>query len=101
MIHENISSVEILESDELIVVLESGGEPSYQNIYREAAEVYWVNDLKAFKSPPPKKWSHSVWFHHIVKVAGNCSISLILTKNTSWVNIPDLTKGEICASKNT
>jgi len=101
MNQENICSVEILDSDELIVVLESGGKPSYQLIYREAAEVYWDNDLKAFKSPAPRKWSNSDWYHHIIKVARNCSISLLLTDKTTWVNVPSQVKVEICANENT
>jgi len=98
---ENISRVEILEGNELIVVLESGGKSEYQYIYREAAEVYWDNDLKAFKSPPPKKWSHADWFQHIVKIAGNCSITLAITDKTDWKNVPKQVKEEICFSNHT
>ena len=97
---ENISSIEMLDSKELIVVIESGGKPSYQFIYREAAEVNWDNQLKAFKSPVPRKWSHSDWFNHIVKVAKNCGISLVLKDTTGWVNISTETKAEICVNQN-
>lgn len=101
MNQEYIGSIEILDSNELVVVLKSGGKPSYQLIYREAAEVSWDNQLKAFKSPAPRKWSHSDWYHHIIKVTENCDISLVLTDATSWVNIPPETKAEICTHKNT
>ena len=52
---EEISKVEILDNQEMYVVLASGGKPMYQYIYREAAEVYWDNDIKGFKAPPPRK----------------------------------------------
>ena len=92
---EVIERVEILENDQLIVVLASGGIPSYQYIYRESAEVYWDSDLKAFKSPPPRQWTHSDWFHHIVKVAKNCGINLSLNNETVWVNIPNHVKEQM------
>ena len=98
---EVIERVEILENEELIVVLASGGDPSYQHIYREAAEVNWDDNLKAFKSPTPREWSHSDWFHHIVKVAKNCSIDLSLNSETNWVNIPNNVKEQMVAGKNT
>jgi len=38
----------------MYVVLAIGGNPMYQYIYREAAEVYWDNNIKGFKAPPPR-----------------------------------------------
>jgi len=98
---EVIERVEILENDQLIVVLASGGDPSYQYVYREGGEVYWDNDLKAFKSPAPRSWSHSDWFHQIVNVAKNCNINLSLNNQTNWVNIPNSIKEQILVGKNT
>jgi hypothetical protein len=99
---EAISEVEILDSEEMYIVLASGGKPMYQHIYREAAEVYWDDDIKGFKAPPPRKWSHSEWFHHIVSVAASgLGISLELSSNTKWVNVSTQTKAEVCAKKNT
>ncbi|TLX45119.1 hypothetical protein C1E24_20625 [Pseudoalteromonas phenolica] len=98
---ELIERVEILENGQLILVLASGGSPSYQHIYREAAEVQWNNNLKAFTSPVPREWSHSGWFHHIVKIAKNCNINLTINNQTSWVNISDDVKKEILSGKNT
>ena len=98
---EVIESVEILENGQLILVLASGGCPSYQHIYREAAEVKWDTNLKAFTAPPPREWSHSDWFHHIVKVAKNCSINLSLNSETIWINIPSKVKEQMVAGKNT
>lgn len=94
---EEISKVEILDNEEMYVVLASGGKPGYQMIYREAAEIYWDNECKGFKAPAPRKWSHADWFHHIVKVTGNCSIALKLMDSTKWVNVPNEVKIEICA----
>ncbi len=99
---EAISKVEILGNNEMYVVLSSGGKPMYQYIYREGAEVYWDNEIKGFKAPPPRKWSHSDWYHHIVSVAASgLGIQLELSSNTSWVNVPTQTKTEISAKQNT
>jgi len=98
MTTEEISKIEILDNNEMYVVLASGGKPGYELIYREAAEVYWDDERKGFRAPTPKKWSHSDWFHHIVKVTRACNIKLILTNKTVWVNVPQGTKEEICAS---
>lgn len=43
-IDEIINKVEVLESGELILVLEGGGRFGYQHIYREAADIYWDNE---------------------------------------------------------
>jgi len=95
---EEISKIEILKNDEMYVVLASGGKPMYQYIYREAAEVYWDNERKAFKAPAPKKWSHSDWYHHIVSVAASgLGLSLELSAEVNWVNVPVETRVEICA----
>ena len=94
---EEISRVEILGNEEMYVVLAGGGKPMYQYKYREAAEVYWDNDIKGFKAPPPRKWSHSDWYHHIVTVAASVGISLKLSNKTDWVNVPSKIKTEICA----
>lgn len=99
---EEISKVEVLDNEEMYVVLASGGKPMYQHIYREAAEVYWDNDIKGFKAPPPRKWSYSDWYHQIVSVAASgLGITLKLSSKTNWVNVPTKTKAEICAKQNT
>jgi len=99
---EAIAKIEILDSNEMYVVLASGGKPMYQHIYREAAEVYWDNDRKGFKAPPPRKWSHADWYHHIVSVAASAlDISLELSGSTEWVKVPAHVKAEISAKQNT
>ena len=102
MVIAEISTIEILENGEMFVVLASGGKPMYQYIYREAAEVYWDNEKKGFKAPAPRKWSHSDWFKQIVTVtASGLGVSLKLLNNTSWINVPEQTKAEMCAVPNT
>ena len=99
---EEISKVEIRENEEIYFVLASGGKPLYQYIYREAAEVYWDNEAKGFKAPPPRKWSYSQWYHHIVSVAASgLGVTLQLSSNTEWVNVPFEIKSEIYANSNT
>lgn len=99
---EEISKIEILENGEMFVVFASGGKPMYQYIYREAAEVYWDNELKGFKAPTPRKWSHSDWFKQIVSVvASGLGIALKQSNTTVWINVPKQTKAEICAVQNT
>jgi len=46
---EKISKVEIIDNQEVDVVLKSGGKPTYQHIYREAAVVYWDNVAPEFQ----------------------------------------------------
>ncbi|MBA6251594.1 hypothetical protein [Colwellia sp. MB3u-55] len=96
-----IEKVEILKNDQLFVVLASGGKPDYQYIYREAAEVNWDDELKAFKSPAPREWCHSDWFHHIVKVAKNISINLVLNNDKTWVDISKNVKEQVLVGRNT
>ncbi|WP_156035437.1 hypothetical protein [Microbulbifer sp. HZ11] len=99
---EEISKVEIVESGEMYVILKNGGKPMYQYIYREAEEVCWVEGMKGFKSPQPRKWSYSDWYEYIVSVAASgLGISLYLTNNTIWQNVPENSKSEIRAKFHT
>lgn len=95
---EEISKIEILENGEMYLVLASGGKPMYQYIYREAGQVYWGNERKAFKAPTPKNWSHADWYKYIVSMtASGLGLSLKLSKSAIWVNVSEATKAEICA----
>ncbi len=99
---EEISKIEIRDNEEMYVILGSGGKPMYQYIYREAAEVYWDDEAKGFKAPAPRKWSYSDWYQQIVSVAASgLGISLELSSNTKWVNVPSEIKAEICVKQNT
>lgn len=99
MVTEEISTIEILESDELLILLESGGKPMYQYIYREAAEVRWDSDVKGFKTPATRGWSYSDRFKQIVNViASGLEVNLKISNETNWVNVPEKIKTEICAA---
>lgn len=93
---EVISKIKILPTGELILLLQSGGKPMYQYIYRSAAGVHWDQDLRGFKSTQPKVWSYSEWFGHICGIVkSELGINLKLTKETSWANVPAADKENI------
>lgn len=95
MSEEIISEVKVLDSGKLLLALKSGGQDSYQFIYREAAGVYWVKDLKGFVSTEPKKWSYSEWFSYMLDIAKQIGIQLKLSKETNWVDIPEKERKQI------
>ena len=65
-------------------------------IYREALEVHWDGDGNFLYSPKPREWSCLDWFKQIIDAAKVQSCSLIITEDTTWVNIPVSLKKEIC-----
>ena len=54
---ETINKIVLNDSNELILLLDSKGEPVYQYVYREAAGVYWDEIQKGFKSTELKEWT--------------------------------------------
>ena len=93
---EIINGVEWLESGELLLILESQGEPFYQFVYRGAAGVYWDADRHGFKSTPIREWACPAWFLQIVCVVRQeLGIELHLGKEVTWRNIPDQDRAEI------
>lgn len=94
---ETINAIEITSSGQLLLLIESGGNPSYQYVYREAAGVYWDNDRKGFKSSEaPREWSYSDWFNHIIAVVKTgLGIEMKLSNDVTWLNIPEDVKNEI------
>ncbi|MCI0553733.1 MAG: hypothetical protein L0287_22525, partial [Anaerolineae bacterium] len=68
MIREIINVVELLDTGELLLGLESQGTPTYQFVYREAAGVYWDENRHGFRSAPVKERSCPEWYCHIVGV---------------------------------
>lgn len=87
---EIINRVEVLDSGELLLGIESHGKPMYQYVYREAAGVYWDETLHGFKSTPIKEWSCSDWFFQIVTIVkSGLGIQLQLGKDAIWLKIPD------------
>lgn len=95
MTEEIISEVKVLDSGKLLLVLKSGGDDTYQYIYREAAGVHWEPAEKGFISTEPKKWSHSEWFLHIAKVAKQFGVNLKLSNETKWSGISEKEKKQI------
>jgi len=96
MDREIINRISITEAGELLLSLESGGREMYQYIYREAAGVYWDQQMKGFKSTPLRGWSCSQWFLHIVSVAKlGLAIELNLSPDTIWKDIPQSAINEI------
>ncbi|MDD5274958.1 MAG: hypothetical protein PHR16_02625 [Methylovulum sp.] len=95
---EIIGQIKITENGELLLAVVGDGKPMYQHIYREAAGIYWDNDLHGFKSAPIKEWSYSKWFFHIVAVAKSAGIDLQLSDKARWQDIPEKDKNEIMQS---
>jgi len=95
MDRELICQIKITESGELFLGVVGDGKPMYQHVYREAAGVYWDNDLHGFKSTPIKERSCSQWFFHIVAVAKYVGVDLQLSNKTTWQDIPERDKNEI------
>jgi hypothetical protein len=88
--------VEVLDSGEFLLGLESQGNPMYQHVYREAAGVYWDEDRHGFKSTQMKEWSCSQWFGQIVSIVqSGLGVKLQLGKSVTWRNISDQEKAEI------
>jgi hypothetical protein len=93
---ETISRIEVLDTGELLLGLESKGNGDYQYVYREAAGVYWDADQSGFKSTPMREWSYSKWFTHIVGVVqSGLGLKLVLGESVAWRNVPDQEKSEI------
>jgi hypothetical protein len=93
---ESIKRIEILETGEILLGLESDGNPDYQYIYRETAGVYWDSERHGFKSTPIKKWSCAEWFDHIVRVVRDgLGVELHLGGDVHWENVPPVDKDSI------
>ncbi len=100
MDNEIISRVEVLDTGELLLGLESNGKPMYQYIYREAAGVYWDESKSGFKSTPMEVMSCSKWYSQIVSVVkSGLGVQLQLGKSVNWANVPDQDKVEIQSGK--
>lgn len=89
MIVERIRRVEVLESGELFLGLETGDNASYQYIYREGRGIYWDPDRRGFKSTELKDWTVTQWFRHILAIAHEIGITLALSEDVSWENISE------------
>jgi hypothetical protein len=78
-----------------LVELRSRGTPGYQYVYREAAGVYWSNDLGGFVSRDRGTWSCADWVEHIISVCQSIGIDLELSEKTVWVNVADADKATL------
>ena len=97
---EYINRIEILDSGELFLGIESQGKGRYQYVYREGAGVYWEPTLKGFKSTELKDWTPSQWFFHMVDIVRiGVGVSLVLRESIQWKGISDLDKAAILAAK--
>ncbi|WP_317205003.1 hypothetical protein [Janthinobacterium sp.] len=88
---EIISRVEISDSDELFLYLQSGGRPAYQYVYRAAVGVYWDQERGAFKFATKKLGEYAHWFAHMLNVVkSEIGLHLLLSEHTSWANVPEV-----------
>lgn len=92
---ETISRVKVLDSGELLLALEGGGRPSYQHVYREAAGVYWDDQLQGFVSRGRSEWAYSLWFKHIVAVCRGVGVALRLSTKTQFIGVTDEEQAKI------
>ena len=100
MEQETIIRIEVLDTEELLIVLEGQGKPAYQFVYREAAGVYWDKKRHGFTSTPIREWSCSQWFIHIVGVVRSAlGVDLVLSPDLTWRNVPEQQKAEILSGK--
>jgi hypothetical protein len=94
---ELISTVSLTADNRLIITLKSGGKPSYEYIYREAAGVHWYNEISSFSSTELKEWTIDKWFKHILTITSRIGVSLKLADDTQW---NELMKDDIDKIKN-
>ena len=96
MKQESINRIEVLDTGELFLGLESQGQPVYEYIYRAAVGVYWDQDEIGFKSTPMKEQSCLQWFKQIVTAArSELGVELKLGSDVIWLNVPAQQKTEI------
>ncbi len=90
MTKETIQEIVVNDQNELLIKIIGNGKPMYQYVYREAAGVYWDENLKAFKSTPIKEWTVSEWFLQIKEIVkSGLGVELKIDNNVTWKNIPD------------
>ncbi|MDR6942087.1 hypothetical protein [Mucilaginibacter pocheonensis] len=66
-------------------------------IWRSASEVHWNDKEHHLYSPKPREWSYLDWYKHIVTIVKDeYGCELVITGHTSWSDIPDDLKGDIC-----
>tara|TARA_R110002020_G_scaffold453926_3_gene669159 strand:+ start:4898 stop:5230 length:333 start_codon:yes stop_codon:yes gene_type:complete len=99
MDRETINRIEVLDTGELFLGIESQGKPMYQHVYREAAGVYWDDTKHGFKSTPIKEWTCSQWYKQIVEVVRYIGVELVLADDVTWSGVSEDEKAEIRRAK--
>ena len=94
---EEIVKIEMLDTNQLQLVLASGGDSSFEHIYREAKGVYWDDDAGAFRGTERVDWTVADWFSHIVSTCDGAAIELSLGSAVEWVGVSEEDKHEILA----
>ena len=93
---EVIANVAIAETGELLLKLESGGDPTYQYVYRAGAGVYWEPSFGGFKTTQQRGWPYAKWFAHTVEVVqAELGLKLVLGKHTTWTNVSPAIQDEL------
>jgi hypothetical protein len=79
-----ILKVAVLEDGRTAVFPESK-KAMYQYVYREAAGVYWDQELGCFVSTPPGEWTPQQWYQHIVAIVRTgVGLQMVLTPETKY-----------------
>jgi len=79
-----ILKVAVLEDGRTAVFPESK-KAMYQYVYREAAGVYWEQELGCFVSTPPGDWTPQQWYQHIVAIVRTgVGLQMVLTPETEY-----------------
>ncbi|WP_374950470.1 hypothetical protein [Mucilaginibacter sp.] len=91
--HDNIKEIRIDKLERLCVMPD---EQNFSFIWRSAMEVHWDEKGKFLYSPKPREWSYFDWYRQILDATkdeyGCC---LVLTNETSWIDIPIALKEQI------
>lgn len=99
---ENIGITKVcVLKDKRLAIFPDKFSNSFQYVYREAAEVYWDNDLNCFVSPVPREWNYTNWYKHIIStVLSGLNIKLNLKEDTEISgNIPEFKTEILNANK--
>jgi len=79
-----ILKVAMLEDGRTAVFPESR-KAIYQYVYREAAGVYWEQELGCFVSTPPREWTPQKWYKHILAIVRtSVGLQMVLTPETEY-----------------
>jgi hypothetical protein len=95
---DEIVEVRIDDGGRLLVRPQVG---TFPHIYRAAMEVRWDPDNRTLFSPKPREWSYLRWFQQIVAAAaGEYGVHLVITRDTTWTNVPDALRVEMETQRN-